>query len=397
MGLFQNLFRGKRTTEYTNEQALDGFDESGFLKLHQFEDATLREKYIVDCLGRMKDAADELDVLNREYDSITGYLQDSEELDRLPETLADPLRECATRIMALEAENRKYDAGKRLISEEEFLMGQRLEPEMPECYDKIKQAEDYQRAIKSDLNKMEGEKQAYLYRRKELEGVMANLKGVVMIGVIATLVCVLILAVMQFAFELDTYLGYLLALVIAAVAFTILFIKSADYRREAGVVDKTICKLIQMHNAIKIRYVNNTNLLEYLYLKYEVNSAKELKAVWDKYVAEKAEREKFEKTQTEITLHKTELLRQLKTLPISNPNAWLHQSEALVNRKEMVEIRHGLISQRQSLRKQMEFNKENALKAKKELESLLKAYPQYSSEVLIRLDEFDKRGVTSSD
>ena len=71
MGLFQNLFRGKRTTEYTNEQALDGFDESGFLKLHQFEDATLREKYIVDCLGRMKDAADELDVLNREYDSIT--------------------------------------------------------------------------------------------------------------------------------------------------------------------------------------------------------------------------------------------------------------------------------------------------------------------------------------
>ena len=60
-------------------------------------------------------------------------------------------------------------------------------------------------------------------------------------------------------------------------------------------------------------------------------------------------------------------------------------------------VRHGLISQRQSLRKQMEFNKENALEAKKELESLLKAYPQYSSEVLIRLDEFDKRGVTSSD
>ena len=48
-----------------------------------------------------------------------------------------------------------------------------------------------------------------------------------------------------------------------------------------------------LQNRVKIRYVNNTNLLDYLYMKYQVSSGKELKVLWDKYKVEKEERRRY--------------------------------------------------------------------------------------------------------
>lgn len=41
---------------------------------------------------------------------------------------------------------------------------------------------------------------------------------------------------------------------------------------------------------------------------------------------------------------------------------WLHQTGAILDPKEMVEVRHAMILRRQQLRKQMEFNTDNAEK-----------------------------------
>jgi len=43
------------------------------------------------------------------------------------------------------------------------------------------------------------------------------------------------------------------------------------------------------------------------------------------------------------------------------------------------------------LRKQMEYNRENAIRAKQELEDMIHTYPQYASEVLQLMEEFEKR------
>lgn len=379
------------TIEYTPLSSDIQAEESAFLKRHQLANPSLREKFIVRMLEQMKEASDEMDSLHREYDTITSHLTDMEEVERLPEHLSAPIKDLATKILRLESEHKSYRANENHMSEAEYSWGEKIDPMMPAVYEKLCQAEELQKAIRSDLGRMEGEKQAYYYRRNELADMQANLKGIVVITLIAVLVCIVVLLIMQFGFELDAYIGYILAFLGAAVAFTFLFVKNMDLRKEARVVEKTICKLIQMHNSIKIRYVNNTNLLDYLYLKYEVNSAKEMSQRFDAFCKEKAEREKFERAKSDIAMYRRELVQLLRPLPIVTPNLWIYQVEALVNHNEMVEIRHGLITQRQNLRKQIEYNRDIALLAKSELEGLVRDYPQYSAEVLGRMEQYEMK------
>lgn len=386
MGFWSNLFRGKNTTEYDAQ-----VNEAQYYEVSNFTDDTQRTRYIESCLEQMKAASDEIDLLNREYDSVTAYLNDTDEIERLPEHLRTPIQDCATKLLRLEKEFTNYTSKKDLLSGEDYALMERLEDEMPEGYEKLKKSEEYQKLVKEDMRRIEGEKQAYYYRKAELKGMLANIKGVFFICVVAAITCVIMLLILQFGFELDAQIGYILTAGATAVAFTVLFVKNIDMQQEAAKVEKSIGKLIHMHNTVKIRYVNNTNLLEYLYMKYNVDSSALLKELWDKYVSERAERERFEQTKYDITFYRDELLQHMRKLHIADPDIWIHQAEALVNRKEMVEIRHSLVERRQNLRKQMEYNKDVAVDAQTKLKDMIHAYPKYANQVLQQLEAFENR------
>ncbi len=387
MGLWNKLFGGKKNkAEYESE-----FDEAQYYQISNFTDDVQRERYIESCLEQMKAASDEIDILNREYDSVTAYLNDTEEIDRLPDHIRNPIQDCAGKLLRLEKEFRNYSSQPNRLSSEDYAWMERLEDEMPEGYEKLKKSEEYHKLIKDDMKRIEGEKQAYYYRKAELKGMLANIKGVFFICMIAAVTCIIMLLILQFGFELDAQIGYILTVGATAVAFTVLFVKNIDMQQEKAKVEKSIGKLIHMHNTVKIRYVNNTNLLEYLYMKYNVDSAKELKEMWEQYVSERAERERFEQTKFDIGFYRDELLQRMRKLHIADPDIWIHQAEALVNRKEMVEIRHGLVERRQSLRKQMEYNKDIAVDAQTKLKDMIRAYPQYANQVLRQLETFESR------
>ena len=55
----------------------------------------------------------------------------------------------------------------------------------------------------------------------------------------------------------------------------------------------------------------------------------------------------------------------------------------------MVELRHGYILRRQSLREQIEYNETRARSAKDEITDLAKAYPMYAGEILEMTEKFD--------
>lgn len=386
MGFWSSLFRGDNTTEYDAQ-----VNEAQYYEVSNFTDDTQRTRYIESCLEQMKAASDEIDLLNREYDSVTAYLNDTDEIERLPEHIRTPIQDCATKLLRLEKEFKNYTSKKDILSSEDYALMERLEDEMPEGYEKLKKSEEYQKLVKEDMRRIEGEKQAYYYRKAELKGMLANIKGVFFICVVAAVTCVIMLLILQFGFELDAQLGYILTAGATAIAFTVLFVKNIDMQQEAVRVEKSIGKLIHMHNTVKIRYVNNTNLLEYLYMKYNVDSSALLKELWDKYVSERAERERFEQTKYDITFYRDELLQHMRKLHIADPDIWIHQAEALVNRKEMVEIRHSLVERRQNLRKQMEYNKDVAVDAQTKLKDMIHAYPKYANQVLQQLEAFENR------
>ena len=137
--------------------------------------------------------------------------------------------------------------------------------------------------------------------------------------------------------------------------------------------------------------MNNTHLLDYLYMKYKVKSAGELGKSWELYQQEKEERHKYLQAELQLDEYQQELLHVLRRYQIKDPMIWLQQTQALLDRKEMVEIRHNLIIRRQSLRRRMDYNKEViAGKAQEEIKDLVESYPKYAGEIMNIVDEYEK-------
>ena len=391
MGLIKKLRDRFRKKEWEEEYD-DTWSDAEDISEVNYDDKAQRTDYVKDCLERMADATKELENLSYEYDMVTSYLKDMEEIEALPEEESSQLKECAMRVAELQDSKADFMERARKITDEQYYHMERIADEVEEGYEKLSEAEEYQGRIKQDLGRLDGEKHAYLYRKSEVMNLIADTRGMAIICVAALGLCVVLLLLLQFFLDMDTRAGYLLTAGAAATAITVIYIKHLDARQELRRVENGINKIILLQNKVKIRYVNNTNLLEYLQLKYGVNSAQELIDMWENYKAERKERENMRKAERDLDQNERELLQMLKCYQIKDPAIWLHQTEAILDRKEMVEIRHNLIVRRQSLRRRMDYNKEVVAGGSQQgIKALVEKYPQYAKEVMKYVEEYEKK------
>ena len=356
--------------------------------LLKMQDEVERQKFIRSCVEQMQNASRELGRVSEEYNTVTAYLKDIEEIEALPEAEAKCVKDNAKKIQIYEKATKEYREKKGRLTEFQFLQMEKYEHIMPKPYKDIKEAEEYRALVKGDLSKLEGEKHAYQYRRAELVNDIANAKGMIKICAMALVVCLFMLLVLQYGFEMDTQIGYILTIGVGATALTVLYVKYLDYINQLERTEKGINRIILLKNTVNIRYVNNRNLLDYLYLKYKVSSGKELLTIWEKYQQEKEERLRDIENCEELEYHKKALITVLRRYQLYDPDIWLHQTAALLDAKEMVEIRHGLVDRRQKLRTQMEYNKRLATDAQKEIESTIENYPQYREQIAEMVEKY---------
>lgn len=358
---------------------------------YQINDKGQREEYVRGCLEQIAEASRELENLQFEYNMVTAYLKDMEEIEALPDEEMAELAACAKKIEALEQQQSGYKERQNRMSDEMYHQMERMEEEIQEGYEKLTKAEEYQDFIKRDLRKLDGEKHAYLFRRSELRRIIADTRSMTVVCTVAVIACILILFILQFGFHMNTKAGYLAAALVGAIAITAIFIKHNDSVKELAQVENGIGHIIRLQNTVKIRYVNNTHLLDYLYMKYNVSSAGELGRGWQQYQEEKAERHSYQQAEKELSQCQKDLLHVLRRYQVKDPMIWLHQTAALLDKKEMVEIRHNLIIRRQSLRRRMDYNKEViAGKAQDEIKDLVENYPKYAKEILNIVGEYEK-------
>lgn len=357
------------------------------LDIHNKEE---RREYLEECLKQMGDATKEIEHLAGEYNLVTTYLTDMEQIEQLPDTEYEKLKGICSKLMLLGEERTSFIERKSKMGDEEYKAMRRREEEVEEGIRKIEEAENYRTLVKQDLRRLDGEKNAYRYRRKDLENELTNLKGMTGIIIGAIIFCFILLLILQLALGFDTKWGYMLAGAVAAIVITVIYFKYTDTARELTKVHMSLNRLVQLHNTVKIRYVNNTSLLEYLYMKYGVESGDQLKKRWEKYLEEKAERIKYRKAEMELDMYEEELLGFLTRFSLKYPKRWLNQVAAIIEPREMVEIRHDLIVRRQALRKRMDYNKNIAMKAKEEIMDLAKSYPQYAVEIQKLVDRYEK-------
>ncbi len=393
MGFWKDLFRKVTYREDPLAQE-EGNEEKYLVDAGEVDlsDEYERRKYIESLLEQVADASQQVEICNSEYKTVNSYLKDMEEIEFIHNDDRQALMEHARAIVHLSLDKQRYEEKKNRMSDEDYERMQRLENESDEGAVRLKEAEEYQQAIRNDLRRLEGEKQACIFRRDEAQTSMNNLRGMAIITIIAAAACIVILLILQLGLGMDAQIGFLLTAGAAAIAMTAVYMSYLDASRERTRAARSMNKVILLQNRVKIRYVNNTNLLEYLYMKFGISSATELERLREKYAEEKDEREKIREDMKELTYSQEQLVRILRRYKLYDPMIWLHQAQALIDPKEMVEVRHALIQRRQKIRQQLDFNSENAAAAQEQIRSIVAEYPRYAKEILKMVSDFETAG-----
>lgn len=356
-----------------------------------------RHDYVVGCLEQIADATRELENLEYEYNMVTSYLRDIDEIEALPKDEKKELQAAAAKVNSIRKDREREEAkGTPHMPDAKFAQLMLLDTDVEAGIKKLSEAEEYQQKIKTDLKHLDNERNAFRYRRNELIGEMEDCQGMGVVCTVAMTVCILALLVMQFLFDMNTSWGYILTAGGAGIFYIFIFLKYREATSEFKRLINETNRLILLQNKVKIRYVNNTNLLSYLCMKYKVASSKELGKLWRQFNEEKERRQAYRKSEIELDLYESELLHILRRYQIADTAIWLNQTDAILNHNEMVEIRHSLIQRRQSLRKRMDYNREVvAVNAQNEIKDLVESYPKYSSEILALVNEYDARDINA--
>jgi hypothetical protein len=391
-GKIKDFFGKNKGVEEDNYDYEGGWSEEKTIRRDDVDitDDAQRETYVSACLEQMAEASRELDTLSGEYNLVTTYLTDMEVIEAQPEDIQAKLKVYAQKITEIETDKEKFEKKRKIMTDSDYAKMERLEQYMPDGYSRLKEAEDYQIMVKKDLGRLDGERHAYYYRKNELINSQRNMKVVTAICVASMLLLIILLTIMSVVWNLEVVIGYAIAIVIAASSLAIVYVKFHESQRELVKVEKAINRLVLLQNTVKIKYVNNTNLLEYLYVKYDVESSNELKRLWDKYIEENNQREKEKQIQLDMDFNQASLVKLLRSLKVSEPNIWVRQAYAIMDSKEMVEIRHNLILRRQKLRKQMEYNAKMAQQAQDEVKDIVNNYPQYAKNILNLVSDYEK-------
>lgn len=388
MGFFKNLFTNKK-----NKEIMDEFEFEDFSKTRggvDLKNPIVREQYVLSCLEQMSEASEELDLATLEYEEVTGELTDMEEIEAMSGDDKVNLENIARHIHELRKTHDEYVTTPSVISEHDYKKLETMDEDINAVVAKIRDAEQMREKIKSDLARIDHEKTAYEYREREVAAGIENARGIATIAMVAGGVLIVILFALQMLLKLDVTIFYYITIGILAISLTIIYVKYADFVSERRKVHLTINEVILLENKVKIRYVNNKSLVDYLYTKYDVTSAGELEALHEKYLAEKEQKRKFERNEVVYEDELKRLIRILKNYRIKNADDWVHNVEAIYDKREMVEIRHTLIARRQKLRKQMEYNEQIAVEASDEIKSIIKDYPEYSESVMNLVNAYEK-------
>lgn len=334
-------------------------------------------------------AAKNLEETKREYKVVTDYLTDIQKLENLPESEMKKIQDTAQNVLNLNDARDAYLNKSKTISDAQFAQMEQLEDEMPEIIRRLQGNESYQTTVKRDMQYLEGEREEWRYYQESVvneENILRkSLYALLSVYVLAVLMAVILGMAMKF----DIMMPFVAATLVTGAAGGIMVLRLQNDSVEIKKSQANINRAIVLLNKVKFKYVNVTNAVDYACEKYHVKNGYELSYIWDQYLEAVKEREKYQRTNDELDYFNDKLIRQLKKYQFYDARIWIHQAKALLDKKEMVEVKHELLVRRKKLRDGMEDQAETIRGARKEIESLVKNRPGGYEDVKELLDAVD--------
>lgn len=316
-----------------------------------------------------------------EYAQVTSYLKDIQLIDQAPMEEKTELYAAAHRIVELVRERQRLQRQKYKMTDAQKRMMENYEASVPGDIQKLKEYEDYQMKIKNDLRQLGSEKNLLLADKRDIIRRQSALKTIGKVLSIILLAVGAMMLALLFLFRVDITVPFVATAAFAFVIAAIILNEARKNRIDMVITEKKCDRAVFLSNRVKIKYVNNVRTLDYMYHKYQVRNATELEFVYGQY--RKAKKEWARQRESTVLLNESNqiLLRELQRLGVKDRDIWFAQARALVEPKEMVEVRHELNVRRQKMREQLDYNTGVMEDCLEEMEKIRDKKPEYAEEV----------------
>jgi len=339
------------------------------------------QHYLFERCEQILEASRELDYEMDEYKLVTAYINDIDVIDEMPAEDKKTLKHLAEGIVALEkSRDDLIKKSKVNIDDSTYRMMKTNEKEIPDDIRRLRENETWQNTVKRDMQYLEAEKLHWTDLKYSLtkQNSILKIASMILIGVFA--LAIIFLTMCQFVLNLDVTYGWMITILICAVSGVGIFVKMQDNTQLIAQASVNINYAIVLMNKLTFKYVNATNAVDYACEKFKVHNSYELNYMWEQYLLAVREKEKLSDMDIDMDYYTDRLVKLLRKYNIHDPEIWVNQAPALLNKKEMVEVKHNWIVRRQKLRNRSSFNKDNIDKQRKEIEEIMESMSD--SEVL---------------
>lgn len=347
------LFFKKKQKEKNFEKKMEELNVS-VLSDKDLKKSKRIEQHVIECLEQIIDISKVREEELEEYQVVNSYLEDIQILEDMPEEERGKINDAASNVVQLNAARTEFLNSAKKISDAQFALLEQKEKEVPAAIKRLSANEKYQETIKRDMKYLEREKSEWKFQKEYLSHQKKRLTNLLYVFVGLAVTAAVLLLILQFGFQVKleyVWMGYVLVTV-AAISF--LYLKMMKDSSDIAVAERNANRAIQLQNKVKLRYVGITNAIDYACEVYHVKSSKELNQDWEYYMDAVRERERYQRTNEDLEYFNGRLVRMLTKYKMYDTQIWVVQAQALIEPKEMVEIKHALITRRQKLRGTME-------------------------------------------
>lgn len=387
----QTLIQAVEKNYGTDAKKKDDSQESEMINAQKLGTHDM-EVYVRQQCDIMEEAAGHIENVRAEYEAVTEEFNDIQLIDEAPQDIKDKIVSCAEIIDSMMVDRRILKSTEHKLSNSAYRRMETFEDEIPSGIKLMRAQEEFYDAVKQDLRVLEGERMNLRLESKALVKRQLKIRSLAKTAFIAMVIVFVVFIVSMTIVENDADTALfivvsLLAAILAVGMFAILKVTE----RSVLVTEIKLNKATGLLNKVKIKYVNAANTLDYEYSKYGVKSAYELENKYKLYEEMKAEQSRMLDMTSSLNSAENDLENILRKLGLNDTHIWFGMVKALINPKEMVEVRHELNTRRYKLRQQIEYNEKRIEEAKSNIKNATLSNPEHSDGAMRVIEMYEKR------
>lgn len=378
---------------FTKRKIADKIEENEDLALQIRPSETRLKKNVISLCEQMNGFTREMETVKQEYRLVTSYLNDIQKIENLSEDEKEPILSSAKEIIKFNKTREEYMRLDKKLADVQFMQMKEQEEEIPGAIERLKRNEDFLGRVERDLKYLDGEKLHLELRKREFEKAQKSLRGMA-VGSAFVSVAALI-AIRLFSVQLGDFVSlvFMLALAIICFLYVFIFVDYSNFTQDIKQTQINRNYAITLENHAKIRYVHTKNAVDYVCEKYHVKNSRELEYNFNCYQEAVKEQQKFENANVELDFYNRELIKQLSALWLYDAKSWINHADALIDPREMVELKHKLLTRRQRIRNRLDEIQKGIDEIKAEVQDYLRQVGSEADEMRLLLQQMKKYGL----